>query len=111
MSITANLYCHISPLFKTNVLHICVNTRQRIPKGQPKMDNAEKRAAQATQDEEKQLHTTVKLMFGHRWEQSSYRSLKSKKMTRSLQEIIMLTCISAQQVSHIVYVREYNLYV
>ena len=33
---------------------IKVNKRSRIPKGQPKMDNPEKRAKHGTQEEEKQ---------------------------------------------------------
>ena len=36
-----------------------INKRQRIPKGQSKMDNPEKLATQGTQDEEIQKHNTT----------------------------------------------------
>ena len=36
-----------------------INKRQRIPKGQSKMDNPEKLAIQDTHDEEKQKHNSI----------------------------------------------------
>jgi hypothetical protein len=40
-----------------------INTRKRIPKGQSKMDNPEKLAIQATQDEQKQNKNTTQYVL------------------------------------------------
>ena len=42
---------------------VCTNIRQRIPKGQSKMDNPEKLAAQGTQDEDKQNKNTTQYVL------------------------------------------------
>ena len=49
------------------------NKRQRIPKGQSKMDNAEKLATQSIQDDEKQQqkHNKPTICVGHHYMQTS----------------------------------------
>jgi hypothetical protein len=42
---------------------LTVNKRQRIPKGQAKMDNPEKLATECTQDEEKQNKNTTQYVL------------------------------------------------
>ena len=51
---------------------VCVYKRQRIPKGQLKMDNPEKPTTQGTQDEDKQTkqkHNTI--YVGHHYAQTN----------------------------------------
>ena len=45
-------------------IHVCVvSKRKRIPEGQSKMDNPEKLATLVTQDEEKQKHVYVHMLY------------------------------------------------
>ena len=46
-------------------LNVCVNKRQRIPKGQSNMDNPEKLATQGPQEEGKQNKNTIQYVSYH----------------------------------------------
>ena len=50
-------------LFDTSKCRTAINKRQRIQKGQSKMDNPEKLAIQGTQDEEKQNKNTTQYVL------------------------------------------------
>ena len=48
-----------------------INKRQRIPKGQSKMDNPEKLATQDTHDEEKLTKNTTLYLLRHHYTQAN----------------------------------------
>ena len=54
-----------------------LNNRQRIPKGQSKIDNPEKLATQGTQDEEKQNKKHNKIYVGHHYIQANTNNVET----------------------------------
>ena len=51
------------PVFPADMINVTINTRQRIPQEQSKMDNPDKLATQGTKDEDKQHKNTTEYVL------------------------------------------------